>query len=349
MDVVSGFWTDLTSSGGFAREVAVGIVTAIIIAIVGYFYRQRHRSVIKQITRHDDPDIGRIEYLQSLIFPEPELDPPGVLAEKIRRSKYDFRKRPGSDHCLVLLCHKVNGQINGYISAEYFLESGIIFFWYLVSVHPRKLDAAFEGNGTETARSKGIARMYDAHTALSLIRRLSFACNRIRKPWRYVIAEVDSAHPKHALARLAQFQSYRKALLLEVREQGLEPTGRSEPSAVFKVDIDFMMPLHEPGMVAEAAEHETPAWLVIAAQRKTELAASDEGPVLTRADAAAMLTALQQSYTTPQEPGYNRYIASFYEGLRQRLPRYCRLVQQRSEIIRGSAINAGAAQASKVG
>lgn len=330
MDFLAGFWAELSKFNGFVVEVAVGVVTALIIAAAGYIYRRQHRSVIKQITRPSDPDIGAIEYLQGLIFPENELDPPGVLAEKIRHSNFDIMKKPNSTQCLILLCHKVNGQINGYISAEYFVESRIIFFWYLVSVHPRKVSAAISSMDRQ---GKALADAYDKETALLLIKRLSAICNKIGKPWRYVMAEVDSEDPKNALARLAQFQAYRKAILNQMREQGMTASN-AKPSAVSKVDIDFMMPLHEPGMLAQAEAHETPAWLVIAAQRQIELASSEDGYVLTRADAEAMLRALQKSYTDVDEKAYNNYLAAFYGRLIDKLPDYCRLQQLRSEIMK---------------
>lgn len=281
---------------------------------------------VHQITSPDDPALSRVEDIQNDRFPVEERDPEGLLARKIAASNFDMRKRPGGDAATIVLYYKLGQDILAYLTAEYFVSTRTVFFWYIA-----------KSDETPDGRRLGPG---DAEMARRLVKALLRTCNRIAGPWRYVIAEVDARNVNDAIKRLGVFQSYAHALRYSNYDDPLRwlwqrlvrlfLRGRKAmPPSVFKVDIAFRMPLHEAGFLFEAEKHETPAWFVVAPRDNTALPQLNGEPVMLRDQVVGLLDTLRQSYIDPDEPAYSAYITRFFDSLAAAIPEHSRLIFRR--------------------
>lgn len=213
------------------------------------------RDHIKQIRRPRDRDIRKIEKMME-IFPENERDPDGVLARKIRNSKFNRFGRSSEDLVMIALIAKKDRKPYGFLTAEYIARDRTIFFWYL---YHKALDHRRRGEGEVDGK--------DEETCVKMITILSACADRVRMPllpapfsrpavdtwtWRHLVAEIDTAVGSEALAKVRRFQHFAQRV-----------TGQTTPR-VFKVDMPFKMPLHDPDLVHEAVRHEADGWLVYA-------------------------------------------------------------------------------------
>jgi hypothetical protein len=287
-----------------------------------------------QITSPDDPALDAVEAIQRRRFPVEERDPEGVLTEKIAASGFRVFRKPRSSAVMIVLYYRRGKDITAYLTAEYFADLRTVFFWYIAMGDEDKPD------GANSDASPGDPA--DAKAALRLVTKLLLICKRLGG-WDNVIAEVDARDGREALKRLRRFQHYAWHLRHARFDNPLRPllmVGRwlgignaTQRPSVFKRDVPFRMPLHEAGLVEEAQAHETPAWLVVAPRDNEALAKAPGGfPTLRRESVAVLLEALRRSYTDPEEPAFNSYIARFFETMAAQLPEESRLLSQRADI-----------------
>jgi hypothetical protein len=312
------------------RDLLITLVgSPVVVAIGARFYSIFQLRRVYQIKSADDGAIAAIEQIQERIFPKEECDPPGFLSQKIEDSHFDILGRPRSNQVMICLYYRKGRRFHGYLSAEYFVDTKTIFFWYLVNLRRSDSPYSKEKMGEE-AEDLGPDH-YDTKVAVHLIKKLSRICNGIDGPWRQMIAEVDSSQVEEAVKRVSQFQRYSRTLRRSTWRGRLirlfKPTASQRPQ-VFKADMDFKMPLHDPGLLYEASRHETAAWLVIAPQAPMEH--KDGGPELDKARIGEIFESLVGSYRDKHEPRFNEYISRFYADLLAKLPERVRLVSERT-------------------
>jgi hypothetical protein len=272
--------------------------------------------------------VGWIEDVQEKIFPPDECDPRGVLGRRIDRSKFGLLGHPHSDDATVAIVYVKGRTPVAYLSAEYFRDVGIIFFWYIVSLRD---GAAREDLADLHLDWDEIASVREPISP-KLIAKLLDVCSG-KHPWNSVVAEVDVASIQRARQKVMSFQRAARTMIARILDHPIRRwrllRRRVDPQAprVFKVDIDFMMPLHDADLLDEAHKHESPGWLLFAPREpdrylrdgRYEIGGAEVGDRL-------LATLLMRSYHDPDHPAYNVYIADFYAQLTRDLPERVPLV-----------------------
>jgi hypothetical protein len=303
------------------------VSSSIFLALLGWLAKLwrdgKNRDRVVQIKRPGDPHIRIIEHIQSL-FPPDEQDPPGLLAKKIAETKFDLFGRPQADHWMICLYHKAGGRVRGYLSAQYFVESQTIFFWYLVhtrehSVHSKPADFAPDAKAATEDETKELRDV-----AVDLIQKLLLICSAGPRPWQHLLAEVDAAGSdlKSAKNKVRRFQQYAE----EISKRLNLKTGTAW-RRVFKVDIPFMMPLHDKDELDHAKQHESPGWLVYTPRDADRYKTADERYVMAGDEVKGLLhSLLVLGYRDDADPEYNDYIRRFHQEM-------CEGVSDRVELI----------------
>lgn len=325
------------------NAVTIGTVlsaAAATAAIVGYIIRGarrlwnevhgRGRVVVIRSSRH--PLVGWIEDVQERIFPPAECDPRGVLGRRIDASRFSLFGQPRSDESMLAIVYMKGRTPVAYLSAEYFPAIGGIFFWYIVSLRDGRFkealsDLPLDWNEITSVKDRISPR---------LIRKLLQVCSRGRG-WNYVVAEVDTDDLDLARKKVGAFQRCAEELLRE-RERSLavrlgmaKLTSHPNDPRVFKVDMDFVMPLHDSDMLHEAEAHESPGWLLFAPRQPGLYKAGNDYSI----DGAEvrndlLKTLLLLGYRDPGNDAYGEYIGTVHARLVKDLPDKVRLIHNRN-------------------
>jgi hypothetical protein len=274
------------------------------------------RPRIYPVTNPRDHRIKAIEALQAY-FPERERDPPGLLAQRIRESRYSRFGGARSDFPVVCLSYERRGKVLLFLTCHYHIRTGTIFFWYLLGCKAvERAHGLIEEDGIEFDRD-------DDECAIALIRQMLATCDRLGgrdSRWRQVIAEVDTEHLQKARGKMRLFQAYARRL-----------SGSPQPR-VFKLEAPFVMPVHDADMLDHRQEHETPGWFLFAPRDPKTYQQGDGNYYMRRDEVATLYGVLEQSYAIDNDPAYNAYLSGFFQKLAGEAPDAARLEHERREM-----------------
>jgi hypothetical protein len=296
-------------------------------------YHGRGRLVL--IKRSDDPLVGWIEDVQQRIFPEDECDPPGVLGRRIDASNFGILGRVRemfggvrADTSMIALVYLKRRTPVAYLSAQYFPQQRTIFFWYIFSLRGKRMrkklsDMAINWEDVDAVKEKVSTR---------LLGKLLAVCDR-GQDWRYLVAEVDDGNLGEARNKISAFQ--RLASEVAVAQLKRHPVKRwfrrGVPAdlneRVFKVDIPFKMPLHDPDLIERAREHEASGWLVFAPRSKAPFKTGKGYAIEREIVRDQLLNALiMLGYRNSDNAEYNAYIDAFFRRMTANMPEKVALI-----------------------
>jgi hypothetical protein len=313
--------TWLSSAGVLA---ALGLVAK----LVRWAWQEYHgRGRLVLIKRSDDPLVGWIEDVQQRIFPEDECDPRGVLGRRIDESNFSMFGRARSDTSMIALVYLKRKTPVAYLSAQYFPQQRTIFFWYIFSLRGKRMrkklsDMAINWEDVDAVKEKVSTR---------LLGKLLAVCDR-GTDWRYLVAEVDDENLGEARNKISAFQRLASDMIAEQSKHPLKRWFRRGPPAdlnerVFKVDIPFKMPLHDPDLIERAREHEASGWLVFAPRSKAPFKNGKGYAIESRIVRDELLNALiTLGYHNSENDEYNAYIDAFFQRLTADLPERIALI-----------------------
>jgi hypothetical protein len=268
---------------------------------------------IYPVTNPRDRRIKAIEALQ-MYFPEPERDPPGLLAQRIRESRYGRFGVAKSDFPVVCLCYERRGKVLLFLTCQYHVRTGTIFFWYLLGCKAaERAHGVIEEDGIEFDHD-------DDECAIALIRQMLAICDRLGgrdSPWRRVIAELDTEQLQRARGKMRLVQTYARRL------------SDSPQPRVFKAEAPFVMPVHDADMLDQKQEHETPGWFLFAPREPKAYLQGDGKYYMRRDEVATLYGVLEQSYAIDGDPAYNAYLSEFFRKLAGEAPDVTRLEHER--------------------
>jgi len=305
-------------SSGFVLAV-LGIVAR----LVRRGWQEVHgRGRVIHIRSSHSPSVQWIEDIQERVFPPDECDPRGLLGSRIRQSRFDLFGHPHSNEAMIAIAYVKGRQPVAYLSAEYFADLGAVFFWYIVSLEDQTLRTQLVDLNVDWQQ---VASVKDGIPS-RLIEKLLDVCSG-GEGWKYVVAEVDVAEIPRARKKVGAFQRYAHEILVRVLRspiKRLRLRGRKlDPDAprVFKVDMDFMMPLHDADQLHEAHQHESPGWLVFAPRIPERYRRNGRYEIASAEVKNELLNALLiRGYRSAENEDYNTYIRSFYEDMVRDLP-----------------------------
>jgi hypothetical protein len=299
-----------------ATSAAVAIAGAIGIWLARLTWASsllRDRARIYPVTNPRDHRIKAIEALQAY-FPAPERDPPGLLAQRIRESRYGRFGVAKSDFPVVCLCYQRRRKVLLFLTCQYHVRTGTIFFWYLLGCKAaERAQGLNEEDGVDFDRD-------DDECAIALIRQMLAICDRLGgrdRPWRRIIAELDTEHLQRARGKMRLFQTYARRL------------SNSPQPRVFKAEAPFVMPVHDADMLDQKQEHETPGWFLFAPREPQTYLQRDGNYAMTRDEVATLYGVLEQSYAIAEDPAYNAYLSDFFQKLSGEAPALTRLEHER--------------------
>jgi hypothetical protein len=249
-----------------------------VLAGAGYWYWNYQSNLRRPrvIRNPDDPDVDRIEQLQLRRFGPDETDELGIvrrfLAQNLRTEASS--NKPKSQFIAITL--KERRQLKGYLTAEYFPKEHLIFFWYIVHATSAQDDDA----------------------AVEMLGKLFQECDRI-SPWEHLMAEVESGDREKALSKMRRFRYYATKL------------AKTDEPRVFKINVDYRMPVHDAALLGEAEKHELPAWLVYAPKSANEITHDGSrrfmsGHVVRR----LLVTLILRGYRDETDEQYQAYLIS---------------------------------------
>lgn len=268
-----------------------------------------------------------IEDVQERVFPPDECDPRGLLGRRIDASKFGLFDRPHSDNALLAIVYMKGRTPVAYLSAEYYRDLGAIFFWYIVSLRDQSYREALADLHLDWDDVASVRESIPP----KLIEKLLKVCGGA-SGWKFVVAEVDAAAAngeaiRMARKKVASFQRFAEDIL---RRWQSNPIGRwrlrrrnVDPRLprVFKVDMGFMMPLHDSDLLHEAHKHESPGWLIFAPRQPRDYEKNGKYAIPgTEVKDQLLRALLLRGYHNPDNTDYNDYIASFYADLVDDLP-----------------------------
>jgi hypothetical protein len=295
------------------------------------------RGRVVLIRNSRSPLVQWIEDVQERVFPPDECDPRGLLGRRIDASKFGPFDRPHSDDALLAIVYVKGRTPVAYLSAEYYRDIGAIFFWYIVSLRDQSYKEALSDLHLDW---DDIASVRESIPP-KLIEKLLSVCGG-KRGWKFVVAEVDAAAPSgeaigSARKKVASFQRFAEDIL---RRWQRNPIGRwrlrrrrVDPRLprVFKVDMGFMMPLHDSDLLHEAHRHESPGWLIFAPRQPRDYGRNGRYAISGAEVKDRLLRALLlRGYRDPENAEYNDYIASFYADLAGDLPETIPLIFNRN-------------------
>lgn len=299
-----------------AASAAIAIVTGLSIWLTRLTRASSvlvDRPRIYPVTNPRDHRIKAIEALQTY-FPEPERDPPGLLAQRIRESRYGRFGVAKSDFPVVCLCYERRGKVLLFLTCQYHVRTGTIFFWYLLGCKAvERAQGLIEEDGVEFDRD-------DDECAIALIRQMLAICDRLGgrdNPWRRIIAELDTEHLQRARGKMRLFQAYARRL------------SNSPQPRVFKAEAPFVMPVHDADMLDHRQEHETPGWFLFAPREPQTYLQRDGNYAMSRDEVTTLYGVLEQSYAIDDDPAYNAYLSEFFQKLSGEAPAITRLEHER--------------------
>jgi hypothetical protein len=165
-----------------------------------------------------------------------------------------------------------------------------------------------------------------------LLGKLLAVCDR-GADWRYLVAEVDDGNLGEARNKVSAFQ--RLASEVAVAQLKRHPVKRwfrrGVPAdlneRVFKVDIPFKMPLHDPDLIEKAHEHEASGWLVFAPRSKAPFKNGKGYAIESRIVRDELLNALiMLGYHNAENDEYNAYIDAFFRRMTANMPEKVALI-----------------------
>jgi hypothetical protein len=306
-------WLMGNSTALGATSAAIAIVGGISAWLTRASWLLVDRPRIYAVTNPRDHRIKAVETLQNY-FPAPERDPPGLLAQRIRESRYGRFGVAKSDFPIVCLCYERRGKVLLFLTCQYHVRTGTIFFWYLLGCKAaERAQGLNEEDGVEFDRD-------DDECAIALIRQMLAICDRLGgrdSPWRRVIAELDTEHLQRARGKMRLFQTYARRL-----------SDSPEPR-VFKAEAPFVMPVHDADMLDHRQEHEIPGWFLFAPREPKDYLQRDGNYAMTRDEVATLYGVLEQSYAIDEDPDYNAYLNEFFQKLAREAPNITRLEHER--------------------
>jgi hypothetical protein len=271
---------------------------------------------IHAVTNPRDHHIKAVEAMQGY-FPRPERDPPGLLARRIRESRYGWFGTARSDFPIICLCYERRGKVLLFLTCQYHVRTGTIFFWYLLGYKAAERARGMIGDG-------GVPYDHDDdECATKLIDRMLASCNRLggrKSHWRQVIAELDIEDLQTARGKMRLFQDYAKTL------------SKDPPPHVFKAEAPFVMPVHDPDMLDHRQEHEMPGWFLFAPHEPQDYLQRDGDYYITRDQMATLYGVLEQSYALDDQPKYKAYLSEFFQKLASEVPNVTRLAHDRGNM-----------------
>jgi len=311
LDVSDWLMGNSTALGATSAAIAIAA------GVTGWLKRASwlmvDRPRIHAVTNPRDHHIKAVEAMQGY-FPRPERDPPGLLARRIRESRYGWFGTARSDFPIVCLCYERRGKVLLFLTCQYHIKTGTIFFWYLLGHKAAERARGGIGEG-------GVAYDHDDdECATKLIDRMLEICDRLggrNSHWRQVIAELDIEDLQTARGKMRLFQEYGKTV------------GKSPAPRVFKAEAPFVMPVHDPDMLDRRQEHETPGWFLFAPHEPTDYLQRDGNYYITRDKLATLYGVLEQSYAIADDPAYNAYLSDFFQKLAGEAPDITRLEHER--------------------
>jgi hypothetical protein len=315
MDLVSDIsgWLMGNSTALGATSAAIAIVGGIGAWLTRASWLLVDRPKIYAVTNPRDHRIKAVEALQAY-FPEPERDPPGLLAQRIRESRYGWFGVAKSDFPIVCLCYERRGKVQLFLTCQYHIKTGTIFFWYLLGCKTAE-------RALSVSEKDGVEFDHDPdECAIELIRQMLAICDRLGgrdSPWRRVIAELDIEQLQRARGKMRLFQHYARKL------------SDSREPRVFKAQTPFVMPVHDADMLDHRQEQETPGWLLFAPREPQAYLQRDGNYALTGDEVATLYGVLEQSYALADDPAYNAYLSDFFQNLASEAPRVTRLEHER--------------------
>lgn len=288
-------------------------------------YHGRGRLVL--VKRSDDPLVGWIEDVQQRIFPEDECDPRGLLGRRIDESNFDMFGRAHSDTWMIALVYLKRRTPVAYLSAQYFQQQRTIFFWYIFSLRGKRMreklaDMPIDWDDVDAVKERVSTR---------LLNKLLAVCDRGR-PWRYLVAEVDDENVGEARNKISAFQRLASEVIAEQSKRPLARWRRRGAPVdlnerVFKVDIPFKMPLHDPDLIEKAREHESSGWLVFAPRSKAPFKNGRGYAIESRIVRDELLNALiTLGYHHSENDEYNAYIEAFFRRMTANMPEKVALI-----------------------
>jgi hypothetical protein len=306
-------WLMGNSTALGATSAAIAIVGGISAWLTRASWLLVDRPRIYAVTNPRDHRIKAVEALQNY-FPAPERDPPGLLAQRIRESRYGRFGGAKSDFPIVCLCYERRGKVLLFLTCQYHVRTGTIFFWYLLGCKAaERAQGLNEEDGVEFDRD-------DDECAIALIRQMLAICDRLGgrdSRWRRVIAELDTEHLQRARGKMRLFQHYARRL-----------SDSPEPR-VFKAEAPFVMPVHDADMLDHRQEHETPGWFLFAPREPKDYLQRDGNYSMTRDEVATLYGVVEQSYALADDPAYNAYLSEFFQKLAREAPNVTRLEHER--------------------
>jgi hypothetical protein len=312
-------WLMANSGALGATAAALAIISGISLWLIRLTSASRllmDRPRIYAVTDPRDHRIKAIETLQAY-FPEPERDPPGLLARRIRESRYTRLGVAKSDFPVVCLTYERRGKVMLFLTCQYHVRTGTIFFWYLLGCKAaERAKGQLEEDGVEFHHD-------DDECAIALIRHMLTICDRLggaASPWRRIIAELDIEQLQRARSKMRLFQDYAKRL-----SESMQPR-------VFKAEAPFVMPLHDADMLDHRQEHESPGWLLFAPREPQAYLQRDGNYSMTRDEVATLYGVLEQSYAIDEDRAYNAYLSEFFQKLGREVPDVTRLEHERREM-----------------
>jgi hypothetical protein len=312
-------WLMANSAALGATAAALAIISGISLWLMRLQSASRllmDRPRIFAVTDPRDHRVKAIEALQAY-FPEHERDPPGLLARKIRESRYTRLGVAKSDFPTVCLTYERRGKVMLFLTCQYHVRTGTIFFWYLLGCK-----AAERARGGIEEDGVGFHHD-DDECAIALIRQMLAICDRLGgpdSPWRRIIAELDIEQLQRARGKMRLFQTYAQAL------------SKSGQPRVFKAEAPFVMPVHDADMLDHRQEHETPGWFLFAPREPHAYLQGDGNYYMRRDEVATLYGVLEQSYAIDDDPRYNAYLTEFFQKLAGEASDLTRLQHDRREM-----------------
>ena len=302
-------------------------------------YHGRGRAVL--VRQSSSRLVDWIEQVQERVFPSDECDPRGVLGKRIDRSRFSWWGRTKSDAAMIAIVYLKGRTPVAYLSAEYFRQTGGIFFWYIVSLRDKKYKDALADMSIKWDQ---IESVHD-NIGAELIEKLLRVCARGKQPWRYVVAEVDAADADLARKKVGAFQRAASEVihrwrddwatwLLAIGKPKLDPN----MPRVFKIDVPFAMPLHDVDLLAEAAAHESPGWLLFAPRSVDAYRTGGGYEINGQEIRESVLDTLRRSYSTGSNEAYDAYIAHFYARLGAAVPDRVQMIHNRAVMAKPEAV-----------
>ena len=227
-------------------EKPLSIIVALltIVGAIYVFYRKIegwlfHRLKVKQITRSDDRDLEDVWSIHQNEFTEAVADEFTDLQRWLDEDAQS-RKTGTLQFDEFLLCVKSSGKVLGYLFAQYYIKSQLIFLSY-VAVNT----------------TLPMAKRRESEVVIKLFRELIRLIERQNYNWRGIVGEFESQ-------RIGRFYSHAQMLMVAFQRTLRKLRDSFDPRAeLYRICIDYRQPILRPDdLSSPAVDASYNQWLV---------------------------------------------------------------------------------------